>query len=210
MHARSKRSRIFKFVALELVFFTFECQCLEQCELHWVPGKAVLSGLECGGVNHAGAAVCFIRTCVPEMTSDLIKCLSSSHPLHTWNKPKEILLWCWTGAKIRLTEPPLIYSIVVVCFREVLLWELDPSFGTPLIWGRGRRGSGFGWALSVLPAVGGEKCMCSRPNTEQRCDSLLASGTSWANNSFVDFSGNPVLLPKPVKKEETQEWEIQV
>lgn len=39
-------------------------------------------------------------------------------------------------------------------------------------------GSGFHRALSVLPAVGGEKCMCSRPNPERRCDSLLAPGTS--------------------------------
>ena len=48
------------------------------------------------------------------------------------------------------------------------------------------------------------KCMCSRPNPEQRSDSLLASEMSWAKN-FVDFSGNPVLHPKPRKREERQE-----
>lgn len=68
MFGRTKKSYIFKFVALELVFFTFECQCLEQCELHWVPEKAGLSGLECSGGKHAGAAVCFVCSCMSEMT----------------------------------------------------------------------------------------------------------------------------------------------
>lgn len=80
---KKKRSGIFKFVTLKLLLFTFECQCLEQCELRWVSEKAVSSGLECDGGNHAGAAACFIHSCMSEMTSGLIKCLSSSHWLHT-------------------------------------------------------------------------------------------------------------------------------
>lgn len=68
MFARTKKRNVFKFVALEMVFFTCECQRLEQRELHWVPEKAGLSGPECGGGKHAGAAVCFICSCVSEMT----------------------------------------------------------------------------------------------------------------------------------------------
>lgn len=71
---KKKKSGIFKFVALEWLFFTIECQCLEQCELHWVPENAVLSGLECRGRNHAGTAACFICSCMPEIISDLIRC----------------------------------------------------------------------------------------------------------------------------------------
>lgn len=72
---KKKKSITFKFVALQLVFFTFECQCLEQRELQWVHEKAVLSGVECSG----GSSFVFHSHCMPKMTSDLIRCLSSSH-----------------------------------------------------------------------------------------------------------------------------------
>lgn len=62
-----------------------------------------------------------------------------------------------------------------------------------------------GQDLAGLSAVGGENCLCSRSNPEERCDSPLASGMSWANDNFVDFSGNPLMLPKPGKREERQE-----
>lgn len=205
---KKKKKWYFQLCSLKLVFFLFDCQRLEQCELHLVPEKAVLSGLECDGGNHAGVAVCFIHSCVPEITSHLIKCLSSSHWLHTWNKLEVILPWHWARVRIGLREPLLLYPIVVVWSTEDLLWDLDPSFGTSLIWGGGRGGQDLaGLSLSFLQCV---KCMCSRPNPEQRRDSLLASVTSWANSVFVDFSVKLVLLPKLGKREERQEWEIQV
>lgn len=203
-----KEKWYFQVCSLKLVFFLFDCQRLEQYELHLVPEKAVLSDLECDRRNHAGVAVWYIHSCVPEITSHLIKCLSSSHWLHTWNNLKVILPWHWARVRIGLREAPLLHPIVVVWSIEDLLWELDPSFGTSLIWGGGRGGQDLaGLSLSFLQWV---KCMCSRPNPEQRRDSLLASATSWANNDFVDFSVNLVLLPKPGKREERQEWEIQV
>lgn len=44
---------------------------------------------------------------------------------------------------------------------------MDLSFGGP-----GRRGSGFGWVLSVLPAVGEENCTRSRAEPEPRSAGL--------------------------------------
>lgn len=93
---QEEKNVTFKFVALQLVFFTFECQCLEQRELQWVHEKAILSGVECSG----GSSFVFHSHCMPKMTSDLIRCLSSSHWLHTRNNRKRFYYGIEQGLKL--------------------------------------------------------------------------------------------------------------
>lgn len=67
----------------------------------------VLSGPECGVGNYPGSVVCFICSCVPEITRDFIKCLFSSHGLHIGNKLTGIQCGIERD-KIRLGELPLM------------------------------------------------------------------------------------------------------
>lgn len=63
------------------------------------------------------------------------------------------------------------------------------------------------WASAVPSVVVREKSCYQLKSSSSASDSLMMSGTSQAKK-MVDFSGNPVLLPEPGKRAESQESEI--
>lgn len=86
-----------------------------------------------------------------------------------------------------------------------LLGELDPSFGAPWFGVEAKGGQDLaGVSLSSLLWVERTTHVAGQNQSQ----GLLASAVSWDNDNFVHFRGNPMLLSKPEKREEREEWEI--
>lgn len=205
---KKKKSGIFKFVALELLSFH-----------HWMPVPgAVWIALGAWKCSFVWSWVLWEEPCR--------NCCLFHLQLYAWNylRFNQMLLvtgctheisrkgfYCGTEQGLKPGLESLLCSILLWWSHSERSWcgSWIPVLGLPWFGVEAEGGQDLaGLSLSSLQWL--EKCMCSRPSPEQRCNSLLASGMSWTNNNFVDFGENPVLLPEPGKREERQEWEIQV